>query len=51
MATSRKYRTEDYPPCRKCGRSIENMSRAEQDAHEDYHKRQDIESGKQTTLI
>ena len=50
MATSRKYRKEDYPPCTICGKSVESMSREQQDKHEEMHKDEEIERKKQTKL-
>ena len=51
MATSRIYRKEDYPPCSKCGKSVENMSRTQQDEHEEFHRLETIEESKQQKLF
>jgi len=39
MASSRKWRTEDFK-CQKCGMNVENMTRIQQDEHEEECKRQ-----------
>jgi len=51
MATSRRNRKEDYPPCTKCGKSVETMTRTQQDEHEEMHRLQDIEDTKQEKLF
>lgn len=40
MGTSRRYRSEDYS-CSRCGKSVENMNREEQDQHEIECKKQE----------
>lgn len=37
--------------CKKCGKHLNNLTRVQQDGHAEQHRKDDIESGKQTTLI
>ncbi len=39
MGTSRRWRTEDII-CQRCGKSVENMTRLQQDRHEKECKKQ-----------